>query len=89
MARPLAAVAVAYRDGQRIPRHRHREAHLIAAISGVMTVTTREGRFVVPPQRAVWVPRDGALIRDREVAAHGVLRARPRRGLPARRLRRS
>jgi AraC-like DNA-binding protein len=56
MSRPLAAVGVAYRDGQRIPRHRHREAQLIAAISGVMTVTTSEGRFVVPPQRAVWVP---------------------------------
>jgi AraC-like DNA-binding protein/mannose-6-phosphate isomerase-like protein (cupin superfamily) len=57
-ARPVAALALSCRDGQRIPRHRHRAAQLIAAVSGVMTVSTRDGRFVVPPQRAVWVPPD-------------------------------
>jgi AraC-like DNA-binding protein len=53
---PVAALALDCRDGQRIPRHRHREAQLVAAISGAMTVTTRDGTFVVPPRRAVWVP---------------------------------
>jgi AraC-like DNA-binding protein len=56
MSRPVVALGVAYGDGQRIPLHQHRAAQLIAAISGVMTVTTRDGRFVVPPQRGVWVP---------------------------------
>jgi AraC-like DNA-binding protein len=56
MIRPIVALAAGYADGARIPRHRHREAQLIAAISGVMTVATREGRFVVPAHRAVWVP---------------------------------
>lgn len=54
--RPVAALALSCHGGQRIPRHRHRAAQLVAAISGVMTVTTRDGTFVVPPQRAVWVP---------------------------------
>jgi AraC-like DNA-binding protein len=39
-----------------IPRHRHRRAQLVYASSGVMTVTTEDGAFVVPPQRAVWMP---------------------------------
>jgi AraC-like DNA-binding protein len=56
MPRPVFALGVTYADGQRIPIHRHRTAQLIAAASGVMTVTTRDGRFVVPPQRGVWVP---------------------------------
>jgi AraC-like DNA-binding protein/quercetin dioxygenase-like cupin family protein len=56
MSRPVVALGVSYGPGARIPRHRHRSAQLIAAISGVMTVTTRDGRFVVPPQRGVWVP---------------------------------
>jgi len=56
MARPVCALGVSYGDGERIPLHRHRTAQLIAAASGVMTVTTLDGRFVVPPQRGVWVP---------------------------------
>jgi len=56
MLEPVVALAVSYPDGVRIPRHRHRTAQLIAAVSGVMTVTTRDGTFVVPPQRGVWVP---------------------------------
>ena len=39
-----------------VPRHRHRRAQLVYASSGVMTVTTDGGTFVVPPQRAVWMP---------------------------------
>jgi AraC-like DNA-binding protein len=56
MARPVFALGVTYADGERIPLHQHRTAQLIAAASGVMTVSTRDGRFVVPPQRGVWVP---------------------------------
>jgi AraC-like DNA-binding protein len=56
LRQPLLALAVSYADGERIPRHRHRTAQLILAVSGVMTVTTAGGAFVVPPQRGVWVP---------------------------------
>lgn len=38
------------------PRHSHRRAQLLYARSGVMSVTTDEGCFVVPPQRAAWLP---------------------------------
>lgn len=38
--------------------HRHRRAQLLFAIEGVMTVSTRDGTWVVPPQQAVWVPAD-------------------------------
>ncbi len=34
----------------------HREAQLVYATRGTMQVTTPEGRWLVPPDRAVWVP---------------------------------
>jgi AraC-like DNA-binding protein len=34
----------------------HREAQLVFAIAGTMQVTTPGGRWLVPPNRAVWVP---------------------------------
>jgi AraC-like DNA-binding protein len=34
----------------------HREAQLVYAASGTMQVTTPKGRWLVPPDRAVWVP---------------------------------
>jgi AraC-like DNA-binding protein len=36
--------------------HSHRRAQLVHAAEGVLIVTTPQGRWVVPPQRAVWVP---------------------------------
>ena len=36
--------------------HRHDEAQLIFAASGTMQVYTATGRWLVPPQLAVWVP---------------------------------
>src|SRR5689334_21535794 len=49
-------VANAYRKGHRIEPHMHREAQLVYAASGTMQVTTPKGRWLVPPDRAVWVP---------------------------------
>lgn len=54
--RPVAGLAWDYPAGARIPRHQHRKSQLVYACTGVMTVGTREGSWVVPPQRAVWVP---------------------------------
>ena len=34
----------------------HREAQLVYATRGTMQVTTPKGRWLVPPDRAVWVP---------------------------------
>lgn len=36
--------------------HTHQRAQLLYAVSGVMRVTTEIGVWVVPPQRAVWIP---------------------------------
>ncbi len=43
-------------QGESLPLHYHRRAQLIYASSGVMTVSTRVAAYVVPPQRAVWMP---------------------------------
>ncbi len=56
MVRPVVAHAAEYDAGHRIQPHRHPVAQLIYAVTGVMTVTTADGTWVVPPQRAVWVP---------------------------------
>lgn len=39
-----------------VPWHAHRRAQLIHASTGVLTVRTAAGRWVVPPERAVWIP---------------------------------
>lgn len=36
--------------------HTHQRAQLLYAVRGVMRVTTEIGVWVVPPQRAVWIP---------------------------------
>jgi AraC-like DNA-binding protein len=54
--RPIGAMAKDFPHGYHIPVARHERGQLVYAISGVMTVTTPHGTWVVPPQRAVWVP---------------------------------
>jgi AraC-like DNA-binding protein len=49
-------VARRYRKGIRLDPHMHREAQLVYAAKGTMQVTTPKGRWLVPPDRAVWVP---------------------------------
>src|SRR5271156_869513 len=49
-------VAKRYSKGVRLDLHMHREAQLVYAASGTMQVTTPKGRWLVPPDRAVWVP---------------------------------
>ena len=45
-----------YPKGTRLEPHAHREAQLVFATEGTMQVTTPKGRWLVPPDRAVWVP---------------------------------
>jgi AraC-like DNA-binding protein len=57
--KPLAqvgTVSVDLEDGHVIPEHFHPEDQLIFASKGVMTVRTKQGIWVVPPLRAVWIP---------------------------------
>jgi AraC-like DNA-binding protein/quercetin dioxygenase-like cupin family protein len=49
-------VARTYKKGVRLDTHMHREAQLVYAARGTMQVTTPKGRWLVPPDRAVWVP---------------------------------
>jgi AraC-like DNA-binding protein/quercetin dioxygenase-like cupin family protein len=45
-----------YPRGTRLDLHMHREAQLVFAAEGLMQVETPKGRWLVPPDRAVWVP---------------------------------
>ncbi|KMK63861.1 helix-turn-helix domain-containing protein [Puniceibacterium sp. IMCC21224] len=38
-----------------VPFHRHRRAQLIHVNDGTLTVATRDRRWVIPPQRGVWI----------------------------------
>src|SRR6478736_3255140 len=49
-------IANSYKKGVRLDAHMHREAQLVYAVKGTMQVTTPKGRWLVPPDRAVWVP---------------------------------
>ena len=54
--RAVVATGTDYSYGYLLPRHIHRRAQLLYGATGVMQVSTREGNWVVPPQRAVWIP---------------------------------
>src|SRR5258706_3414007 len=56
LARPLHGLAAEYAPGAEIAPHQQPSAQLLFASSGVMTVTTEHGTWVVPTERAVWVP---------------------------------
>lgn len=56
VARPLIAVGNDYPDGHVIPPHRHRRGQLVSGRSGVLVVSTPQGRSVMPPQRGMWIP---------------------------------
>ena len=54
--RNVVAIRTDYEHGHRLPMHSHRRAQLLYGSKGVMQVTTSLGTWVVPPQRAVWIP---------------------------------
>lgn len=55
-ARPVVALASEVEREGGFPWHRHYRAQLIFAAEGVVTVSTTDGTWVVPPEQAVWVP---------------------------------
>lgn len=54
--RPVVGMAKEYPSGHIIEFHHHVRSQLLYASTGVMTVTTDQGIWVVPPLRAVWIP---------------------------------
>ncbi len=66
--RPIVAVAKEFPSGHLIPQHQHSRSQFLYASSGVMTVKTNRGMWVVPPLRAVWVP--ATTLHEIEVSGH-------------------
>jgi AraC-like DNA-binding protein len=58
LAAHMASVSAELEDGQVIPEHSHPEDQLLFASKGVMTLRTKQGVWVVPPQRAIWIPEN-------------------------------
>src|SRR5271156_4200565 len=54
----LATLAYDFHRAHVIPEHYHPEDQLLFASKGVMTVRTKQGVWVVPPLRAVWIPAE-------------------------------
>jgi AraC-like DNA-binding protein/quercetin dioxygenase-like cupin family protein len=52
----IRTFAVRYSTGTVLPEHKHGWHQLVYASEGVMSVHTPRGAWVVPPQRAVWIP---------------------------------
>jgi AraC-like DNA-binding protein/quercetin dioxygenase-like cupin family protein len=52
----VATLAYDFASEHVIPQHFHPEDQLIFGSRGVMTVRTKQGIWVVPPLRAVWIP---------------------------------
>lgn len=55
-ARPVTGVAADYADADQVPAHCHPRAQLLYAVQGVMIVGSVDRRWVVPPNRALWLP---------------------------------
>lgn len=55
-ARPVMALQDEYPAGYIDPMHSHDHVQILYASAGVMSVRTPETSFVIPPQRAVWLP---------------------------------
>ena len=53
---PIRALTRTYPDGCVIPLHRHKRGQLIYAVSGVMEISVGDRMWLVPPQRALWMP---------------------------------
>jgi AraC-like DNA-binding protein/quercetin dioxygenase-like cupin family protein len=54
--RDVVATGNDYPAGLVLPSHRHKRGQCLYAVTGVLTVTTGEGSWVVPPYRALWIP---------------------------------
>ena len=71
--RPVAALASEYPPNWFDPPHSHKRGQLIYAISGVLVCSTRDATYVVPPQRAVWVP--SGVVHEARTRGHVSLRS--------------
>lgn len=56
LPRPLAAMAKRFADGHEIDPHEHARDQLVYSLTGVMRVRTKSEAWIVPPDRAVYLP---------------------------------
>ena len=56
LERPVVALAAEYPEGGEGIPHAHKRVQLLYSCSGVMTVTTANGNWIVPHQHALWIP---------------------------------
>lgn len=54
--RPIIAIGSAFPPSFELAEHRHRRSQFLYATDGVMAVSTPDGAWVAPPERAVWIP---------------------------------
>lgn len=52
----VVGLADEYEDGFEDPMHTHEQVQLLFACTGVMSVIAKQTAFVLPPQRALWIP---------------------------------
>src|SRR5579875_3107732 len=64
---PVIGLRDEYSPGFVDPKHHHPRDQLLYASTGVMSVTTEDANYVIPPQRAIWIP---AFV-DHEVSCRG------------------
>ena len=85
-ARVIAYAAELERGGGTEP-HSHKRAQLLATVAGSIAVTTERGTYVVPPERALFIP-PGVLHETRHLAATKLrtlyIAPQPGLGLPER-----
>ena len=54
--RPLAAMAKSFPDGFEVLPHAHQRDQFLYAVDGIMRVRTSDEAWIVPPDRAVYIP---------------------------------
>jgi AraC-like DNA-binding protein len=54
--RPIAAMSKAFADGSEIAPHHHSRDQFLYSVTGLMRVRTRAAAWIVPPDRAVYLP---------------------------------
>lgn len=54
--RPVVVICNDFASGHIMPTHNHRRSQLVYGASGIMMVGTEQGRWIVPPDHAVWIP---------------------------------
>ena len=60
VARPLAGMAKSFADGFEIAAHHHQRDQLLYAVAGIMRIRTAREAWIVPADRAVYIPASTA-----------------------------